>query len=209
MGKALASKQVTLPGPFAVGRYAKTLRDELRKRARVQLIGEVTGVRHTRKQTYFELRDSEGAVPCTIWADELERLKLPEGALRDGAEFVAAGGPDYFIGSQTSSPGFSFRVTQLRLAGEGDLLARLRALREQLHGEGLFELQRQLPRPQLPKAIGVVTAETGAARRDLIAGLERRGWRGTVIWAFAPVQDRHAAPAIATAIQDLAARPEV
>jgi exodeoxyribonuclease VII large subunit len=200
---------VELPGPFPVGRYAKTLRDELRKRTRVQLIGEVTGLRHTPKQSYFELRDSEGAVPCTIWANELARLELPEGALRDGAEFVAGGGPDYFIGSQTSSPGFSFRVTQLRLAGEGDLLARLEALRKQLQAEGLFELQRQLTRPLLPKTIGVVTAETGAARRDLLAGLERRGWHGTVVWAFAPVQDRHAAPAIAAAIQGLAAQPQV
>jgi len=200
---------VTLPGPFPVGRYAKTLRDELRKRARVQLIGEVTGLRRTPKQAYFELRDSEGAVPCTIWADELDRLGLPEGALRDGAEFVAAGGPDYFIGSQASSPAFSFRVTQLRPAGEGDLLARLQALRKQLRSEGLFELQGRLARPLLPKTIGVVTAETGAARRDLVAGLERRGWRGTLIWGFAPVQDRHAAPAIAAAIQGLAARPEV
>jgi exodeoxyribonuclease VII large subunit len=200
---------VELPGPFPVGRYAKTLRDELRKRARVQLIGEVTGLRHTPKQSYFELRDSEGAVPCTIWANELAQLKLPDGALRDGAEFVAGGGPDYFIGSQTSSPGFSFRVTQLRLAGEGDLLARLEALRKQLQAEGLFELQRQLARPLLPKTIGVVTAETGAARRDLLAGLERRGWRGTVVWAFAPVQDRHAAPAIAAAIHGLAAQPQV
>jgi exodeoxyribonuclease VII large subunit len=200
---------VDLPGPFPVGRYAKTLRDELRKRARVQLIGEVTGLRHTPKQSYFELRDSEGAVPCTIWANELEQMKLPDGALRDGAEFVAGGGPDYFIGSQASSPGFSFRVTQLRLAGEGDLLARLGALRKQLQAEGLFELQPQLARPLLPKTIGVVTAETGAARRDLLAGLERRGWRGTVVWAFAPVQDRHAAPAIAAAIQGLAAQPQV
>jgi exodeoxyribonuclease VII large subunit len=200
---------VDLPGPFPVGRYAKTLRDELRKRARVQLIGEVTGLRQTAKQAYFELRDSEGAVPCTIWSNDLARLKLPDGALRDGAELVASGGPDYFIGSAASSPSFSFRATQLRLAGEGDLLARLQALRKQLQAEGLFELQKQLARPLLPKTIGVVTAESGAARRDLLAGLERRGWRGTVVWAFAPVQDRHAAPAIGAAIQDLAARPEV
>jgi len=198
-----------LPGPFAVGRYARTLRDELRKRARVQLIGEVTGLRHTQKQSYFELRDAEGAVPCTIWADELAALELPEGALRDGAEFVAAGGPDYFPGSATSSPAFSFRVTHLRLAGEGDLLARLEALRKQLRGEGLFELQKQLARPRLPKTIGVVTAERGAARRDLLAGLRRRGWAGRVVWAFAPVQDRRAAPAIGAAIGDLAATPEV
>ncbi len=198
-----------LPGPFAVGRYARTLREELRKRARVQLIGEITGLRHTQKQTYFELRDAEGAVPCTIWANELKTLQLPEGALRDGAEFVAAGGPDYFPGSATSSPAFSFRVTHLRLAGEGDLLARLEALRKQLRAEGLFELQKQLARPRLPKTIGVVTAERGAARRDLLAGLQRRGWAGRVIWAFAPVQDRRAAPAIGAAIQDLAATPEV
>lgn len=198
-----------LPGPFAVGRYARTLREELRKRARVQLIGEITGLRHTQKQTYFELRDAEGAIPCTIWANELAALELPENSLRDGAEFVAAGGPDYFIGSATSSPAFSFRVTHLRLAGEGDLLARLEALRKQLRAEGLFELQKQLARPRLPKTIGVVTAESGAALRDLLAGLRRRGWAGTVIWAFAPVQDRRAAPAIAAAIQELAATPAV
>jgi exodeoxyribonuclease VII large subunit len=175
----------------------------------VLLIGEITGLRQTPKQSYFELRDTDGAVPCTVWANELERMKLPDGALRDGAEFVAGGGPDYFVGSSTSSPAFSFRVTHLRLAGEGDLLARLEALREQLRAEGLFELQKQLPRPLLPKTIGVVTAESGAARRDLLAGLRRRGWGGTVIWAFAPVQDRRAAPAIGAAIQDLAARPQV
>jgi exodeoxyribonuclease VII large subunit len=97
----------------------------------------------------------------------------------------------------------------MRLAGEGDLLARLEALRKQLRAEGLFELQPQLARPLLPRTIGVVTAETGAARRDLLAGLGRRGWAGTVVWAFAPVQDRRAAPAITAAIQGLAARPEI
>jgi exodeoxyribonuclease VII large subunit len=97
----------------------------------------------------------------------------------------------------------------VRLAGEGDLLAQLEALRRQLRAEGLFELQKQLARPALPRTIGVVTAEGGAARRDLLAGLERRGWAGTVVWAFAPVQDRRAAPALAAALQDLAARPDV
>ncbi len=198
-----------LPGPFPVGRYARKLQEEMRKRARVQLMGEVTGVGRSRKQAFFELRDSEGAVPCTMWLNDLERAKLPEGALRDGAELVIAGGPDYFPGSAASSPSFSFRATHVRLAGEGDLLARLEALRKQLRAEGLFELQKQLARPRLPKTIGVVTAETGAARRDLLAGLARRGWGGSVVWAFAPVQDRHAAPAIATALQDLAARPEI
>jgi exodeoxyribonuclease VII large subunit len=198
-----------LPGPFAVGRYAQRLQGWMRERPRVLLIGEVTGVGRSKVQAYFELRDGEGAVPCAIWLNDLERAGLPEGALRDGAEVVIAGGLDYYPGGGAASPNFCFRATHVRLAGEGDLMARLEALRTQLRGEGLFELQKQLGRPALPKTIGVVTAEGGAARRDLLAGLARRGWGGTVVWAFAPVQDRHAAPAIARALQDLAARPEV
>jgi len=198
-----------LPGPFPVGRYARKLQEELRRRARVRLVGEVTGVSRSKVQAYFELRDAEGAVPCAIWLDDLEKAGLPEGGLRDGAEVVIGGGPDYYPGGGQASPSFAFRATQVRLAGEGDLLARLEALRKQLRAEGLFELQKQLARPRLPRTIGVVTAERGAARRDLLAGLERRGWAGTVVWAFAPVQDRRAAPAIGAAIQGLAATPEV
>jgi exodeoxyribonuclease VII large subunit len=198
-----------LPGPFAVGRYARKLEEEMRRRARVALVGEVTGLSRSRTQQYFELRDSEGALPCAIWLNDLERLELAEGALREGAEIVVEGGPDYYRGSAHASPSFFFRATAIRLAGEGDLLARLEALRKRLRAEGLFQLQARLARPLLPKAIGVVTAEAGAARRDLLAGLWRRGWGGTVVWAFAPVQDRRAAPAIAAAIQDLAARPDI
>ncbi len=198
-----------LPGPFPVGRYARKLEEEMKKRARVQLMGEVTGFGQSKKQAFFELRDREGAVPCTMWLNDLEKLRLPDGSLRDGVELVVSGGPDYYRGATHASPSFSFRATHVRLAGEGDLVARLAALRKQLQGEGLFELQRQLLRPLLPKTIGVVTAESGAALRDLLAGLGRRGWEGTVVWAFAPVQDRRAAPAITAAIQDLAARPEI
>jgi len=198
-----------LPGPFPVGRYARKLQEELRRRARVRLVGEVTGISRSKVQAYFELRDPEGAVPCAIWLDDLEKAGLPEGGLRDGAEVVIGGGPDYYPGGGQASPSFAFRATDVRLAGEGDLLARLEALRKQLRAEGLFELQKQLARPRLPKTIGVVTAESGAARRDLLAGLRRRGWAGTVVWAFAPVQDRRAAPAIAAAIQELAATPAV
>ncbi len=181
----------------------------MRRRARVSLIGEVTGLSRSKAQAYFELRDAEGAVPCAIWLNDLEKLDLPEQGLRDGAEIVIGGGPDYYRGSSQASPSFFFRATHIRLAGEGDLLARLAALRKQLRAEGLFELQRQLARPRLPKTIGVVTAESGAARRDLVAALRRRGWAGTVVWAFAPVQDRRAAPAIGAAIQDLAAMPAI
>jgi exodeoxyribonuclease VII large subunit len=199
----------SLAGPFPVGAYAEKLRDELRKRARVQLFGEVWNFRLSKAKIYFELRDGHGAVPCSMWRDAFERLGLAAGVMRDGAQVVVAGGPDYYPGSRTSSPSFSFDVTGLRIAGEGDLLAQLEALRRALAHEGLFGPQKALPRPALPRCIGVVTGEGGKARDDVLAGLRRRGWAGRLVWAFAPVQDRHAAPRIARALQDLAAIEEV
>jgi exodeoxyribonuclease VII large subunit len=194
------------PGPFPVGRYASRLRDRLREFAPVCVMGEVTGASVGRgPNVYFELRDSDGALPCAMWRDDFERSGLSADELRDGAEVVAAGRCDYYPGSATSSPRFSFRVEDLRLAGEGDLLARLARLRRQLDSEGLFAPQKLLRRTPLPRRIGVVTAEGSAACRDFLAGLERRSWRGTIVWGYAPVQDRRAAPAIAAAIRDLAA----
>src|SRR4051812_34355516 len=135
------------PGPFPVGSYAGMLRDELRKRARVQLFGEIFNVSASRARVYFELRDGEGAVPCAMWRDAFDRLGLPEGTLVDGAQVVVAGGPDYYPGSRTSSPSFSFDVTGLRVAGDGDLLAQLDALRRRVGGGGVLEPPEAAPPP--------------------------------------------------------------
>jgi exodeoxyribonuclease VII large subunit len=195
-----------LPGPYEVGAYAARLKRELQKFARVQLVGEVWGLRSSRARVYFELRDARGALPCSMWLSDFEKLGL---TLTDGVKVVVGGGCDYYPGSASSSPSFSFSATELRVAGEGDLLLELERLRRRLHADGLFEPQKRLPRPPLPRTIGVVTGERGKARDDVLAGFDRRGWAGRLVWAFAPVQDRLAAPLIATALRDLAAIPEV
>ena len=198
-----------LPGPFPVGRYADGLKEFFRERPKVLVTGELTGFKRSRVQAFFELRDSQGALPCSIWNTDLEKLGLDPKLLADGAEVVIGGGLDYYPGSANASPSFNFRATHMRLAGDGDLLARLAALREELKRDGLFEPQKQLARPMLPKTIGVVTARGSAACQDLLAGLERRGWRGTIVWADAPVQDRRAAPRIASALRGLAELEQV
>jgi exodeoxyribonuclease VII large subunit len=196
-----------LSGPWPVGHYAARLRDRLRGFTRVQVFGEVFGFKAGRAKVWFELRDASGALPCSMWRSDWEALDV--GELADGVQIVAAGGCDFYPGARTSSPSFSFAVDDVRVAGEGDLLAQLERLRRTLHAEGLFEPQKRLARPALPRTIGVVTGETGKARDDVVAGLRRRGWGGRVVWAFAPVQDRHAAPRITRALQDLAACAEV
>jgi len=203
---AVAIPGSELPGPYPVGSYAAQLKLRLKQFAHVQLIGEVWGFRSSRARVYFELRDPRGALPCSMWRSEFDALGL---TLAEGLRVVVAGGCDYYPGSSTSSPSFSFAVDQLRVAGEGDLLAQLERLRRRLAAEGVFEPQKLLRRPLLPRTIGVVTGERGKARDDVLAGLRRRGWAGRLVWAFAPVQDRHAAGLISAALRELAAVPEV
>jgi exodeoxyribonuclease VII large subunit len=199
----------SLPGPYPVGEYAAALREKLRSFARVQLMGELVNLRPSRARVYFELRDGAGAIACAAWRGDWEAMVARAGVPSEGMQVVVAGGCDYYAGSATSSPGFSFSVLDLRLAGDGDLLARIERLRKQLDGEGLLELQKRLARPVLPRTIGVVTAEGGKAREDVLAALARRGWAGRLVWGFAPVQDRHAAPAIVRALGELVSVADV
>ena len=203
---AVAALESDLPGPYEVGSYAARLKQKLLEFARVQLVGEVWGFRSSRARVYFELRDARGALPCSMWLSDFERLGI---TVADGLKVIAGGGCDYYAGSASSSPSFTFAVTELRIAGEGDLLIQLERLRRRLQADGLFEPQKRLARPLLPRTIGVVTGERGKARDDVLAGLKRRGWAGRLIWGFAPVQDRLAAPVIATALRDLAAIQDV
>lgn len=199
-----------LPGPYPVGEYAAALREKLRGFARVQLVGEIANLRApTRARAYFELRDGDGAIACAMWRNDWDRLGPLTQSLADGAAVIVAGGCDYYAGSASASPSFSFSVSALRVAGEGDLLAQIEQRRRALAADGLLERQRALPRPLLPHTIGVVCGESGKAREDVLAGLARRGWAGRVVWAFAPVQDRHAAPAIGAALRELAGSGEV
>ena len=169
------------------------------------MFGEVFNLRLGRARVWFELRDGTGALPCSMWREDYDALASRP---RTGPR-RRRGRCDFYPGSRTASPAFSFAVSDVRIAGEGDLLAQLERLRRALYAEGLCEPQKQLPRPALPRCIGVVTGEGGKARDDVLAGLRRRGWAGRVVWAFAPVQDRRAAPAVIRALQDLAACPEV
>src|SRR4051812_19163343 len=127
---------VALSGPWPVGAYAAKLRDELRKRARVQLFGEVWGFKSSRARAYFELRDAEGAVPCAMWLQDFEALGLAPGSLVDGARVVVAGGPDYYPGSRNAPPHLSLPLTSLRPAREGDPPAPLGPLRKKLDRAG-------------------------------------------------------------------------
>ena len=75
-------RRLVVGGPVPVGAYAEKLRDELRKRARVQLFGEVFGLRVGRASVWFELRDAEGrGCRARCGATPSSELRLPAGAV--------------------------------------------------------------------------------------------------------------------------------
>ncbi len=208
-GEPAQSSAAGEPVPIPVGEYAIGLKRQMQTLPRATITGEITEFNRTRVQVYFQLKDERGGVRCTMWRREFDQLNLPEEAVRVGAQVVATGGPDYYEGGKAASPSFSFRTTDLRPSGEGDLIARLAELRKRFAAEGLTEPQKRLRRPVLPRRIGVITAEGGAARQDLLVGLQRRGWQGEIVWGFAPVQDRKAAPIIRRTLGDMAAFADV
>src|SRR5689334_2254755 len=126
------------PGPVPPAAYAAPLRERLRQVGQVQRVGQLWVFRHARARVYFELRDRRGALACSMWSSVFEALGV---SLSDGMQIVVGGGCDYYPGSATSSPSFSFAVSELRIAGEGDLLLQLERLRRQLHADDLFEPQ--------------------------------------------------------------------
>src|SRR6185437_2532678 len=129
---ATPALETDLPGHYEVGVYAARLKQKLLEFARIQLVGEVWGLRASRARVYFELRDARGALPCSMWLSDFERLGFP---LADGIRVVVGGGCDYYPGSSSSSPSFTFAVTELRIAGEGDLLIQLERLRRRLEAD--------------------------------------------------------------------------
>ena len=67
---------------------------------------------------------------------------------------------------------FQFYVTSMHEAGEGELFRRFLELKSKLEAEGLFSRKRTLP--FMPKCIGIITSESGAALHDIITVARRR-----------------------------------
>ena len=139
--------------------------------------------------------------------DVAQRLRPRCGSSsQNGMQVVLAGGCDYYPGQLDLLP-----LVHLPRHGRCAWPARA-SCSPRSSGCGASSTPRacssrrsRCRRPALPRSIGVVTGEGGKARDDVLAGLRRRGWEGRLVWGFAPVQDRRAAPLIARALQDLAA----
>ena len=168
--------------------------------------GQVTQIsrRGGMNTAFLTLRDklADISVPVTCPRGVLDALPTP---LVEGAQVVCHAKPSLYANRGT----LSLAVREIRLVGEGELLARLERRRRLLAAEGLFaqELKRALP--FLPGTVGLVTAQGSAAERDVLESGRRR-WPGVRFAVrYAAMQGMHAAREVTEAVQALELDPEV
>lgn len=147
---------------------------------------------------FLTLRDrlAEVSVPLTCPRAILDALPAP---LTPGAQVVVFAKPTLY----PAKARLSLQVRELRLAGEGELLAQLERRRRLLAAEGLFAPELKRPLPFLPSRIGLITAAGSAAERDVLENARRR-WPGVAFEVrHCTMQGPHTAVQVIGAVADL------
>jgi exodeoxyribonuclease VII large subunit len=168
--------------PAPVRQVAQAIGGWVDRLGAVWVEGQLTQVsRRGGSQTVFmTLRDKLADISVTLTCPRgvVDSLPTP---LVDGARIVVHAKPSFYPNRGT----LSLSVREIRLVGEGELLARLERRRQLLAAEGLFADGLKRPLPFLPRAVGLVTAQASAAERDVVDNARRRwpGVRFTVRYA--------------------------
>ena len=167
---------------------------------RVRVRGELTEVkRYPSGHIYLSLKDEAAKISGIVWKGSVGRLGMvPE----NGIEVIATGRVTAY--SERSS--YQLIIERMEYAGAGALLARIEMIRVRLAAEGLFDADRKVPLPGLPRVIGVVTSERGAVIQDIRTTIARRFPRTILVWPV-PVQGDDAPERIAAAIEGFDAMP--
>ena len=167
--------------------------------SRIYVKGEVSNCKyHTSGHIYFSLKDESGAIACVMFAGQRGGLAF---RMCDGQQVVALGSVDIYERSGT----YQLYAKEIRLDGEGVLYERFQALKKELEEMGMFAPEYKQPIPAYAQRVGIVTAPTGAAVRDIMNIAKRRNPYVQLILCPAKVQGEGAAESIARGIRMLGA----
>jgi exodeoxyribonuclease VII large subunit len=167
--------------------------------------GEIVGFkRHSSGHLYFTLKDSGARLNAMVFRSQVRFLAVRPDELRDGAQVRCRGR----INLYEPHGAYKIIIDQMQFEGRGEILEQLERLKRTLASEGLFAEERKQVLPLLPKVIGVVTASTGAAIRDITRIINER-FPSHVRLYPAAVQGAAAPPDITRGIRILDRDPEV
>lgn len=159
--------------------------------------GEVSGFkRHSSGHLYFSLKDDNAVLRCVMFRQSAQHVSFN---LRDGLQILAHGSVKLYVqGGQ-----FQLYVQSMEQEGDGELYRRFALLKTRLAAQGLFDEVKKKTIPLLPKCLGVVTSQTGAALQDIIQITRRRFPNMPILLYPAKVQGEGAAGEIAAGIRAL------
>jgi len=134
----------------------------------ISVSGEISNPKyHSSGHVYFSLIDENSKVNCFLPQTAAENLPWQ---LADGMQLVVRGYINVFRKGGT----YTLFVRSCEVSGEGSLAQAFMLMKERLQKEGLFDPAHKKPIPAFPGHIGVVTSETGAAVRDILAIIQGR-----------------------------------
>lgn len=149
--------------------------------------GEVSNLRkQTSGHVYFTLKDASSQLSCVLFRGNAVRQSVE---IQEGQQILVFGE----INVYEPRGSYQLIVAIVLSDGQGRLQFAFDQLKQKLAIEGLFDASRKKVIPVLPKTIGILTSPTGAAIRDFISVLKRRGWYGRLVVLPSKVQGNEAA----------------
>lgn len=164
---------------------------------RIYVKGEVSNCKyHTSGHIYFSLKDESGTIACVMFAGQRGGLSFH---MREGQQIIVLGSVNVY--ERTGS--YQLYAQEIRLDGEGTFYEKYQMLKQELEEMGMFAPEYKKAIPRYAKRIGVVTAPTGAAVRDIMNISARRNPYVQLLLYPAQVQGEGAKESIVRGIRML------
>ena len=152
----------------AITRYLKNKFDTDVNLRTVYLKGEISNIKyHTTGHLYFSLKDETSKINAIMFSSNAKKLQFNP---VDGSKVLVIGR----ISVYEATGGYQIYIDEMIEDGVGNLYLAFEKLKKDLAKEGLFDEKYKKPIPKIPETIGVVTAPTGAAIKDIISTIKRR-----------------------------------
>lgn len=181
-----------------VNRYIKNMFTQDFMLNRIYVKGEVSNCKyHTSGHIYFSLKDESGAIACVMFAgDRRSGLAF---RMQEGQKVIVLGSVSVY----ERDGRYQLYAREIMPDGEGDLYRQFELLKKDLEEMGMFAQEFKQPIPFYSRTIGIVTAPTGAAIRDIMNISRRRNPYVQLVLYPALVQGEQAADSIVRGIRIL------
>lgn len=151
-----------------ISRYIKHLLDTDKNLQTIFIKGEISNLKqHSSGHIYFSLKDETSKINAIMFSNNAKKLNFVP---TDGTKVLAIGRVSLY----EATGNYQIYINEMLEDGVGNLYIAFEKLKEKLSKEGLFQEKYKVLIPKYPAKIGVVTANTGAAIKDIISTIKRR-----------------------------------